>query len=267
MIAIHGHRGCRGLLPENTIPAFQKAIAIGVDAIEMDLAISKDLQVVVSHEPYMSRRICLDPNGNEIPIQDDMKYNFFRMNYEEIKQFDCGLKYHPDYPDQIKIRTFKPLLSDVIEISKSLNPNIRFNLEIKSKSKYDNLFAPEPKVFVELVLEVINRFGVLKNTNLQSFDLRILKQIKEQSPSIRVALLIDSNEAIQKKLKKLSYKPEVISPYFDLLNNDMVQYLKKDGFTVIPWTVNSSSDLKRMISYNVDGIITDYPDRLKALLQ
>ncbi|MBT8272599.1 MAG: glycerophosphodiester phosphodiesterase [Bacteroidia bacterium] len=262
MTAIHGHRGCRGLFPENSLPAFEKAIELGVDALEMDLAISKDRKVVVSHEPFMSRRICLDPFGNEIPEADDLKHNLFEMSYAEIKAFDCGLKYHPDYPGQKKIKAYKPLLEEAIEQSKKLNPDIDFNLEIKAKPKYDQKFTPEPDEFVNLVLGVLRKTNSIKNTNLQSFDLRILEQIKRQCPEMKVALLIDRKDSIFEKLKQLNYKPEIISPYFKLLNEQIVRSLKGDGFKIIPWTVNEDEDLQRMIAFQVDGIITDFPNKL-----
>lgn len=262
MIAIHGHRGCRGLYPENTLIAFEKAVELGVDAIEMDLAISLDRKVVVSHEPFMSRRICLDPSGNVIPKSDDLKHNLFKMTYEEIRAFDCGMKFHPDYPDQKKIKAYKPLLVDVIKKTRLLNPNIKFNLEIKSKPKYDDEFTPTPSEFVKLVLGVILETDSVGNTNLQSFDLRVLEQIELQCPEMKVALLIDRDESISKKLKKLSYKPEIISPYFELLDARTVRNYQDEGFEIIPWTVNEDDDLKRMISFSVNGIITDYPDKL-----
>jgi len=266
LIAIHGHRGCRGLFPENTIPAFRKAITLGVDAIEMDLAISKDLQVVVTHEPYMSRRICLDPNGDEIPEKDDMQHNLFKMSYEEIAQFDCGLKYRPEFPNQKNIRAQKPMLSEVIKISKAINPDIKFNLEIKSKSKYDHIFTPNPELFTELVLEVIQKNDVLENSNLQSFDLRILEQVKMQSSKMKVAILIDKYENTFEKLSKLSFQPEILSPDFSLIDAKIIDHFHKLDMKIIPWTVNSETDLLQMINLNVDGIITDYPDRLIKLL-
>ena len=111
---IQGHRGARGLRPENTIPAFLMALDSGVTTIELDVAITKDKRVVVSHEPWMSAEICLDPNGNDIPKKEEMKYNIYQMTYEQVKQFDCGLKPHERFPEQQKMKIHKPLLSDVI---------------------------------------------------------------------------------------------------------------------------------------------------------
>ena len=266
-IDIQGHRGCRGLLPENTIPAFKKAIEMGVHTLELDVAVSKDNIVVVSHEPFMSRTICLDPNGNEIPKSDDKKRNLYQMSFESIKQFDCGTKFHPRYPKQEKIKTYKPSLDEVLKVSKTINPNIKYNIEFKARPKYDGIFTPNPKEFVQLVLDVVNDNEVFKKTNLQSFDLRILEEIKLQSPNMKVAILIDRNESISEKLKQLSYKPEIISPYFKLLNEEIVASFQNDNYLIIPWTVNSAKDIKQMMDYHVDGIITDYPDRLLDLLK
>jgi glycerophosphoryl diester phosphodiesterase len=117
-----------------------------------------------------------------------------------------------------------------------------------------------------LVLEQINKYDVFERTNLQSFDLRILEEVKRQAPTMPVAVLIDGNENIIEKSSALSFTPEIISPYFQLLNQEEVKMLQSDGFQVIPWTVNDVSDMRRMIDYGVDAIITDYPDRLLALL-
>lgn len=264
-IEIQGHRGCRGLLPENTLEAFIKAIELGVHTLELDIAVSKDNIVVVSHEPFISRKTCLDIHGNKIPKKDDKKYNLYNMPFEEIKLFDSGSKKHKKFPFQKKIKTYKPTLLEVIQTCEALNGNIKYNIEFKARPEYDNNFTPEPKQFVDLVLNTIN--GVSHRTNLQSFDLRVLEEINIQSPDIDVAILINKNEDIADKLNLLSYKPEIISPYFKLLSIDNVTKYQKEGYKVIPWTVNKEKHLKRMIDFNVDGIITDYPDRLIELLK
>ena len=266
-IEIQGHRGCRGLLPENSVPAFIQAIELGVHTLELDVAVSKDNIVVASHEPFMSRTICLDPNGNEIPFKDDKNYNLYQMTFDEIKQFNCGTKFHSRYPKQEKIKAYKPSLDELIKASKALNPNIKFNIEFKARPEYDGVFTPSPNEFVQLVLEVIDKNKASHKTNLQSFDLRILEEIKAQSPNMKVAILIDRNESISEKLNQLSYKPEILSPYFKLLSKEVVSEYQKEKYQVIPWTVNTVKDMKRMIDFDVDGIITDFPNRLIELLK
>ena len=263
---IQGHRGCRGLLPENSLPAFQKAIELGVTTLELDLAISKDKQVVVSHEPFISRIYCLDSLGNEIPEEDDKKYNLYQMTFEEIKMFNCGSKAHLRFPKQDNFKTYKPLLSEVITLADSLNQNIRYNIEIKAQPSYDEIFIPKPEEFVRLVLGVIQKYDISDRCNLQSFDVRVLNELKRQNPEIVQALLIDGSESIEEKLKELDFKPEIISPAFELLNKKMVGHYQNLDYKIIPWTVNTPEDMQVMIDLGVEGIITDYPDILVGLL-
>lgn len=261
-IEVQGHRGCRGLMPENTLEAFKKAIALPVDTLELDVVVSKDNMVVVSHEPYMNNKICLDPNGKSFPKTEAKRYNLYRMNYSEIKTFDCGLKFHKKFPEQEKLPCYKPTLKEVISICDLLNPKIKYNIELKATPELDDVFTPKPDHFVSLVLETLKKPNVLQRTNLQSFDLRILEAIKKQEPKIAVAILVDKNESISKKIKALSYKPEIISPNYKLLDAKTVKLYQDQGYKVIPWTVNNLSDMRKMIALNVNGIITDYPNRL-----
>lgn len=265
-VDIQGHRGCRGLLPENSLPAFEKAIDLGVHTLELDIAITKDEKVVVSHEPFMSRTICYDPEGNNIPEEMDMAYNLFEMTHDEIKQFDCGSKFHSKFSKQEKLKTYKPLLSEVFELVKAKSSKVKFNIEIKSKPRYYGIYTPQPKDYVKTVIDEIIDHKMFEFVNLQSFDLNILEEIKKQSPNMPVALLIDEDESISTKLSQLSYKPEIISPYFKLLSQEESQKFQSEGYLIIPWTVNESEDMKTMLNWEVDGIITDYPDRLIALL-
>ena len=262
-IDVQGHRGCRGLLPENSIPAFQKAIELGVPTLELDLVISKDKKVVVSHDPFMSHEIVLDMNGNEIAETDEHLYNL----YNSIKRYDCGSKGHPGFPRQEKIKVHKPLLEEVIDLAENQTQHtIFYNIEIKSLPEWDGVFTPKVEEFVALVLNIINSKAIGKRVTLQSFDVRALEQIKRNAPKIKTALLVDENESIDQKLKLLSFKPEIVSPYFKLLNSVVVNTLHKSDFKVIPWTLNDEKDIKDMIDYKVDGIISDYPDVVMKIL-
>jgi glycerophosphoryl diester phosphodiesterase len=266
-IDVQGHRGYRGLFPENSLPAFEKAIELGVNTLELDLAISKDRKVVVSHEPYINKLFCLNTIGEEITLEEEKVYNLYKMNYQEIKAFDCGTKQYSRFPEQQKINTYKPLLSEVFELAKAKNSSVKFNIEIKANPKYDAIYTPEPEEFVRLVLNLIEQYGVFERTNLQSFDLRILEEIKKQAPEMRLALLVDENETIEGKLSKLSFMPEIISPYFKLLDARTINTYQSKEILIIPWTVNSEKDMQLMIDYKVDGIITDYPDKLINVLK
>ena len=237
-----------------------------VHTLVLDVVVYKDAEVVVSHEPYMNPDICLDPEGNSIPVEEAESYNLYQMTFDEIKQFNCGSKLYPRFPKQQKIKTYKPLLDEVLKEAKRLNPKIKFNIEIKSEPAYDVIFTPKPKAFVELVLQVVNTNKAFSETNLQSFDVRVLEEIKRQAPKMIVALLVEDDEVIQDKIAQMSYAPEIISPYYGLLSHKEVEALQANNFKVIPWTVNTELDMQNMIAYKVDGIITDYPDVLIQII-
>lgn len=264
---IQGHRGCRGLLPENTIEAMKKAIDLGVTTLEMDVVISKDKQVLLSHEPFLSHEICLDKNKNEITESNEHSYNLYQMNYNEIKECDCGSKMHPRFKDQLKLKTYKPLLSEVIEFTeKYIEKNypgrkIYYNIETKSDAKGDGIFHPEPKEFVDLLVSVLKSTTISDRVYIQSFDVRTLQYLHQKYPEFKTVLLVENKMSIKKNLEILGFKPNVYSPEFILLDEKKVKFLHKKGIKVIPWTVNKFEDMAKVIGYGVDGLISDYPNR------
>ena len=280
---IQGHRGARGLRPENTIPAFLFALDSGVTTLEMDVAITKDKFVVVSHEPWMSAEICLDPNGNDFPKKEEMKYNIYQMTYEHVKQFDCGLKSNERFPEQQKMKVHKPLLSEVIiavenHIKNFSTYEVDYNIEIKSMPEGDKKFHPTPEEYSELVFNLVDQYIPLERLVIQSFDFRVLKYWHEKHPEVRLAALVENKKTVDQNLNALGFIPSIYSPDFKLLTNESVEYLHTKTFTrpeptdkkstttsnklrVIPWTVNEIDDMLVLKGMGVDGFITDYPDR------
>lgn len=261
-----GHRGARGLLPENTIPAFKKALDLGMTTLELDVAVSADSQLIISHEPWMSAEICKKENGEEIGEEEATSIRIFELSYEEIKKYDCGTKAHSRFPQQEKRKTYKPSLKEMVQeveaYAKEKNyPLPQYNIEIKSEESYDGIFTPEIATFVALTIKEIRDLGIEKRSNLQSFDLRALEEIHRQAPEITLAYLVEENENIEENLSLLSFLPEIYSPYHILVNQETMQVAKAKGMKVIPWTVNEKEEMKRLIDLGVDGIITDYPDR------
>jgi len=270
-IDLQGHRGCRGLLPENTIEGFIKALEIGVNTLELDVIISKDKKVVVSHEAYLSFEICLDTAGNEIGMLDQKSFNLYKIDYEEIASFDCGSKVHPRFEEQGKMLVKKPLLSKSIRSSEDYVkanglPPVNYNIEIKSYEDGDGEFHPEPGEFVDLVVEVVKKEGILERTNLQSFDIRALQEARNRYPEIPLALLIEMNPNHKGNIEELGFVPEIYSCYYPLVNGYLLDYAAENNMKVIPWTVNDKDDMKDLIDKGVDGIITDYPDRAMEVL-
>lgn len=266
---IQGHRGCRGLYPENSIPAFLHAIELGVTTLECDAVISKDHQVILSHEPFMNHEICTKPNGDDIRKRTEKKHNLYQLTYEEIKKYDCGSKYFQKFPLQEKISTHKPSLKDVVEAVSvklaSLNrESICYNLEIKRRPEWDTSHHPEYKVFADLVIRDVSDLGILDNTTIQCFDIPTLQYINSQYPEVNLVFLVDNRKSPQNNLDQLGFIPYVYSPNYKLVNKKLVNFCESKNMQLIPWTVNKSSDIKKMIEMGVDGIISDYPERIIA---
>jgi glycerophosphoryl diester phosphodiesterase len=265
---IQGHRGARGLLPENTIPGFLMALDSGVTTIELDVVITSDKQVVVSHEPWISGSICLDSAGSIIASKDEKKYNIFRMSYKDVAKFDCGSKGNDKFPQQRQVYAVKPLLSDVIiavenRIKSYGSYEVDYNVEIKSSPETDRKFHPSIEEYSDLVYGVIDEYIPLERLVIQSFDFRVLKYWHTKYPGIRLAALVDNAKSIDANLDALGFNPAVYSPDFKLLTREKVQQLHQLKLRVVPWTVNEIADMLSLKGMGVDGLITDYPNRTK----
>ena len=270
---LQGHRGCRGLMPENSIPAFLHALDLGITTLELDVVISKDRQVVVSHEPFFNVEITSDLSGRQLP--KDTKTNLYQLDYKTIKTYDCGSTGNPNFPEQQKIKTYKPLLAEVFKAVENhckknnlKHPN--FNIEIKSEEKEYDISQPTPAVFSDLVYPVIIKSLSSERVTLQSFDFNVLKYWHRQFQSkkykkVKLAALVANLNGLEKNLNELGFIPDIYSPYFKLLDSDKVATLHQKKILVIPWTVNEIVDMKAVILMGVDGLITDYPNRFKTL--
>lgn len=260
---LQGHRGARGLFPENTIEGFLAAIDLQVNTLEMDVVISKDKKAVVSHEPWISSVICSDADGN--PVSEGKELNMYQLKYDEIASYDCGSLPHPDFPLQAKMPVRKPLLSEVVEavnarIDSLELEQVSYNIEIKSTPEGDNIYHPEPAEFCQLVYDQIVESGIKERTIIQAFDERSLQAMKKIDSSIPVAWLIYETQGFENDLEKLGFTPEIYSPYYKLVDENLVQSCKANNIQLIPWTVNDEDDMIELLELGVDGIITDYPD-------
>lgn len=268
-----GHRGCRGLMPENTIPAMLHALQLGITTLEMDVVITKDKKVILSHEPFFNHEISSELIVNyvtrliKVEERNEKSYNIFQMTYEETQRFDVGLKPHPRFPQQKKIAAHKPLLSDVIDSVKQYmmmakRPFPFFNIETKSLPPTDGIFHPKPDEFVELLMGVIKEKELEEFVIIQSFDFRTLQYLHQKYPNIKTAMLIEDfdKRGIEKQIEALNFQPGIYSPHYSLVNEALLNYCHQHNMKVIPWTVNTKEEIERLKKMGVDGIITDYPN-------
>jgi glycerophosphoryl diester phosphodiesterase len=265
-----GHRGCRGLMPENTIPAFLHALSLGITTLEMDVVITQDLKVVVSHEPFLNHEICSGINGKQITAANEKDYNIFQMSYAQLSKYDCGSKNHVRFPTQENLIAHKPLLSEVFEaavsyIIKNKLPDCKFNIEIKSTVEGEDIFHPPYQQFTNLLVEVCEQYKVLDRLTIQSFDVRPLQYLRQYFPYISLSLLVENELTLSDNIHLLGFIPTIYSPDYVGVTDEVVKQCKEYKMQIIPWTVNELSDMKKLINMGVDGLISDYPDRFLLL--
>jgi glycerophosphoryl diester phosphodiesterase len=266
-----GHRGTRGLMPENTIPSMKKAIEDGANIIELDIQISQDKQVLVAHDPYINRQFSVLPNGGEIPEPDAMKYILYQMPYDSIRKFDVGTKFHPGFPDQKKISAYIPLLGELIDsveqhtAAKKFRPVI-YNIEIKSQPDRDGVYQPAPSELIALVMEVVESKKIDDRFYIQSFDVRQIQEVHNRYPRVVTGFLTSKKEtSLEDNLKIIGFIPNIYSPNYKLVTRELVEQSHARGMKFVPWTVNTLEEMKELKQLGVDGIITDYPNLLNEL--
>jgi glycerophosphoryl diester phosphodiesterase len=267
---LQGHRGARGLAPENTIPSFLKALEYGVNTLECDVVVSKDKRIVVSHEPWFSHEISTAPDGTPINAATEKQFNIYEMSYNEILRFDVGKRGHARFPRQQPMPAVKPLLSEVFRevdaycLRHNLQP-VRFNIEIKSTPEGDGKFHPAPEEFAKLLYNELQQADMIARATVQSFDVRALQAMHKLDSTLSLALLVENTMSLRENLQRLGFTPDIYSPYYRLVNAELVAQVHQRGMKLIPWTVNSLSDMKALLELGVDGLITDYPDSASTI--
>ena len=290
-IKIYGHRGARGDLPENTLESFKYLFKNNINAYETDILISKDLIPVITHDFRLDPSFTKDNEGNWIT---DENIIIFDLSYDELLKFDVGAlnklsRYGRRFVNQKTLENQKiPKLSELLELSsKNKSENLLINLEIKSTPDEENL-TPTPEEMVKLVMQEVNKSNLQNKIIISSFDWRTLTEIKNHYPEISRAYLsfqqqtgIKIKNTIYNRSPWMSFLPffekyelpKIIKsqggkawhPYHKDITKKLVEISHQEDLPVNVWTVNEENDMLKMIEYGVDGIMTDYPLRLKEL--
>lgn len=267
-LEVQGHRGARGLLPENTLQAFAYAVDAGVDTLELDVLVTSDDRVVILHDPVVNPARCRHADGRSL----DTPIVVRETSLEDLQGLDCGSIPHPDFPDQVpvpgaRIPTLEELLTSLNEHRDGSATRVRLNIELKNVPAEAG-WAPPAEHYVGLVLALIRQHGWLGRASIQSFDHRLLREVQRQSPGTPLALLISRNHVDLVALVR-AFGPGAltVSPHQDWITAGDVTALRKTGARVVPYTVNEPEDWERLLGFGVDGIITDYPRRLGSYLR
>ena len=254
-ILVHGHRGARAIYPENTIPAFEYAIQIGADVLEMDVAVTKDNVLVISHDPHINAEICKGPHPG-IAIHE--------LTLSELREYDCGALKNPHFSKQQPVPgTRIPALDEVLSLARG--NNVQFNIETKSFPDHPEL-TPAPDVFASMLLDVIRKHKLESRSIVQSFDFRTLHAMKRLAPDIRLSALWEGDS---RPFADIAREGEagIISPLFKLVTPQQVKTAHQAKIQVVPWTADTPADWQMLIDAGVDAIITDDPEALIGYLK
>ena len=263
---VHGHRGSRGTVPENTIPAFEAALMAGADVLEMDMGVTKDGVVVISHEPKVTPERCLGPDGAKL----DKPVPIRTLTLAELKKYDCGSLLNPKFPQQIEVPgTPMPTLDEVFTMAEKSGyaaaPEAQFNIETKIFPAEPEL-TPAPAEFARLVVDAVKKHGMEKRVIVQSFDVRTLKEVKKLAPAIRTSqLTYEELLDIVPALKAAG--TDIWSPNSRWITPEAVKEAHAAGIQVAPWTINTKKEWDLALAAGVDAIITDYPAALVEYLE
>ncbi len=294
---LQGHRGARGLMPENTLPAFAKALEIGVTTLELDTGITKDGVVVITHDPLLNPDLARRSDGKWLETPANKGPSVFSLTFAELQQFDVGrikpdTKHAERYPEQRAVDgTRIPKLADLFAlVRKTGNERVRFNIETKI-SPFQRDLSPAPEAFVDALLGVITQEKMRSRVSIQSFDWRTLKIVQQRAPDIPVVYLssqqkfLDTINADGREgsawtagLNVRDFDGSVArmvkasgganwSPHFADVDQAKIEDAQRMGLKVVVWTVNLEKDIERMLDWKVDGIISDYPNRVRLAMQ
>lgn len=260
-----GHRGGRGLMPENTIPAMLKGLQVGANVLELDVYLTADGQVLVAHDPFVNAGISQWADGKEIKPEEAKSYAWHQMKYEDIKKIDVGLKPSRGFPAQQKMLAYMPLLGELIDsveayAAKHHLQKPLYNIEFKTQPSYEEKgFNATPAELSEAVLKVVTSKKIRDRYYIQSFDPRPLQYIHDRYPKVVLGYLTDRKSTLEENIKELGFTPSIYSPHFNLVNKELVDRCKAIGMKLVPWTVNGKEAMRSLVDLGVDGIITDNP--------
>ena len=265
-VAVIGHRGARAVRPENTLAAFAYALQAGVDAIELDLAVTRDDHLVVSHDPLVNGDLCLDPDGRRLTDRPPIR----SLTLDEVRRFDCGTLHNPRFPDQVpvpgqRIPTFEEVLALLREPAGRDGPPARLLVEMKTVPGRPDL-GPPPDRLAGLVVAAVHASGLADRLTIQSFDHRVLTAVRALDPSIALSALVAENRPADPVAVARAAGAGVLAPHHEWIGADDVRALHEAGLKVLPWTANGTAAWDRLLDLGVDGIITDDPAGLIAHL-
>ena len=276
VVGVEAHRGGMGLYPEETLAAMLNAVKLGVNTLEMDLCVSRDKKVMLSHDRYFHPRYSTRPDGTSVESGDPKAF-LYEMPYSDIVKWDVGLKYNPAWPEKICIPAVKPIAADVIAAVEAYTKEnghypMHYDIEIKSdpsgEEGEEGVNWPEYHEFTDLCMQVLDAAGLGDRLMIQCFDERVLNYIHDKYPGHTLAYLVEDYETdFDQYMSLLDFTPEWLSAPHENVDADLVAKARARGMKVNTWTVDDRDEMRRLIGVGVDAIITNYPDRLLEVVK
>ena len=251
---IFGHRGCRGIYPENTIKGFKKAILLGVDGIELDVVVNKNQELIISHEPYIDTNYCLTSKVNEESL------NIYKMNVSEMQEIDCGSKFIKKFPNQLKVKERKPTYKEFKEELIDYQGDILF--EIKCNYKLVNEYFPDYENYAKIIFEETRYNKHLEKIYFMSFDFRIINELFKIMPNSKY-IYLSSNKEFRQEMKLLNFEPFGVGLDYNIINQEIIDFVHNKKQVIFGWTINDEENSKTLTRMGLDGVITDYPNIIK----
>jgi len=257
---IFGHRGCRGLLPENTIAAFNKAIELGVDGIEWDVVVNKDKELIISHEAYIDKSYCKYFDGTYINNKSKKELNIYNITSKDINKYDCGSIYKDKFPDQKLQKSVKPSVKQAFN-EVNFNNTTEILFEIKSSPVDYNIYQPEIKEYANIIYNELVNNSRLEHVTFMSFDKNMLNELIKLFPQNKyIYLIYNPLKPYKDIIGELNFEPYALGIYYHIITDNTIKQAHNNDIKIYAWTVNNNKDAKKLISKGVDGIITDYPN-------
>ena len=262
---VQGHRGARGHLPENTLPAFQLALEMGVTTLELDTGVTKDGVVVVHHDRRLNPDVARGADGKWVSAPGPTIYS---LTYAELQRYDVGRirpgsEYAARFPHQKPLDgTRIPRLADLFAMAGKTK--VRFNIETKLLPTHPGETVG-PEAFARALVGEIRKAGLERRATIQSFDYRTLKIVEREAPEIETVYLTEAGDSVPQRVKAAGAK--IWSPDFRAMTKETVEEAHRLGLRTVVWTVNEPGDIARMIDWRLDGIISDYPERVLQRLK
>ena len=271
VVEVEAHRGGMGLYPEETLAAMLNAVKLGVNTLEMDLCITQDKKVILSHDRYFHPRYSSHPDGTPV-VSGEPKTWLYELPYSEVVKWDVGNRFNPAWPEKHCMPAVKPLAADVISAVEQYTAGIghypmNYDIEIKSdvsgNGGEEGVNWPEYHEFADLCMEVLQSLDLGDRLMVQCFDERVLNYLHEKYPGVTLAYLVEDYETdFDEYMSKLDFTPEWLSAPHANVDADLIAKARARGMKVNTWTVDDPDEMRRLIELGVDAIISNYPDRL-----